>query len=311
MLLLAISKQHRLTKNLPRSEQYSHYKVKLVGPVAGTVDRERSQRAKFSRKQQVGTRPIDEIDELAAVAIQVRIEIPGGLGKAAHVGRGHIVLPGCGVELQLRQRFESQLGPPAGRRQSSNNRCRISEGTVEDHATSNACAQASNGASRIELSTQSEVLSQRNDPVGVRRPTVDITIESPILAAVVTSGSQSQIPAKNAVAPGKTRRIRRLAAAFSRSRKAQKFIRRSFTGKGIQNPSRERDRRVLRRSPAMLNAHLRCPAVEIAGIGKCWNCQRRERSWIEWRKKDAIHARHNRSVRPVQIYAAGPQVQVS
>src|SRR5262249_14609255 len=127
--------------------------------------------------------------------------------------------------------------------------------------------------------------AERHGQIGGAGPAVDIAVEAPILPAVVAPYAGDQFLAEKLVAPRDSRSVGRLAGRFACRGAAVALIPGIFAGHGVENSALERQLRPFGELGSMLDANLRRPCPEIAGVGQRWNRDSGERSGSERREE--------------------------
>src|ERR1700757_1766045 len=149
-----------------------------------------------------------------------------------------IVLTVGKVYFEIGFGFEFQLHPASHRIKTMNARARESDEPGNQDALADPAAQASHGASAVELAGQTEKLSQRNSYIGQPGPAIYVSAEAPVLASIVATNSNAQVLSKGSPHIFDVRCVCRLPRSLSR-RWETVILLRNIAGKRIQNAGLE------------------------------------------------------------------------
>src|SRR5437588_245665 len=102
---------------------------------------------------------------------------------------------------------EFDLRPATHSIECLNGGIRIIERTGEDNAATESTTEPSNGAAAIEFTRKFPASAERNGPIRGGGPSVGVSVDAPILPAVVSAESQCQIVAEEAANPSCARGV--------------------------------------------------------------------------------------------------------
>src|SRR5689334_7201959 len=197
----------------------------MIGCLFGLEETRGPKTAILDRKQEVRWRLIDDVEESAGVAADLR----DSRERAVQIPAERIILAEGSIEFDTLERLELELRPSSGALERKN------PVRAQEQAAARPTAQTRDRASPIQLARKLEPPRQRNIPIGGGCPRIhvvaqSVAADSPVLPRVVAARAQARAPAGDLSDPSEPHRVRRHAAAFSGGGDTAVFAARKVAG---------------------------------------------------------------------------------
>src|SRR5437764_652656 len=115
--------------------------------------------------------------------------------KRAQISSHEIVQPECAIPLELFGLPEFQLRPASSRIRTLYLREGVDNRSRQQNTSPEATTQTADGPSIVEFTGQFQRPAYRDGPVGCAGPGINVSVESPYLAAVITAASDGKLTA--------------------------------------------------------------------------------------------------------------------
>src|SRR5882757_5355621 len=253
--------------------------------VIGTAIEDRGlQPAILGRNQHIGTQLVNYIDHRTQISCKWS-GVTGSCAKLTHFARKRTVYSDGAVDFKIGFQFEFHLRPSPHRIQSSKNCGRIAKRTVEQYSLADGAAKTTCAPASIERAGKLKSFSDWKHNIRRARPPVKGSVESPVLAPVVSSHARRKILPERAMTPRNSSRVNRLAGLFTPGWIARSARIRKIPGNGIENSSLQRKIGRVGKDDPVFDANLRRPCPQISRVRKCRIRQRGKRRGRKRSKK--------------------------